>query len=153
MPLAARGIYTADTKPYVFINEHTKVLVQGMTGKHVSITGVMSHRWRRHRIFISWLRDRFLKLIELFAFRELSTPSSPLPTALKSSVVSTLARQVQNISDFQSSATLPKQRRQPRLRLPLSTCHLPLPPMPSSRPSKPKSTSSFASPKESQPST
>lgn len=37
MPLAARGVYTADTKPYVFINEHTKVLVQGMTGKHVSI--------------------------------------------------------------------------------------------------------------------
>lgn len=34
MPLAARGVYTADTKPYVFINEHTKVLVQGMTGKH-----------------------------------------------------------------------------------------------------------------------
>ena len=28
--------YTAETQPYVFINEHTKVLVQGMTGKHVS---------------------------------------------------------------------------------------------------------------------
>ena len=40
MPLAARGVYTADTKPYVFINEHTKVLVQGMTGKHVSIVSV-----------------------------------------------------------------------------------------------------------------
>lgn len=34
MPLAARGVYTDATKPYVFINEHTKVLVQGMTGKH-----------------------------------------------------------------------------------------------------------------------
>ena len=40
MPLAARGVYTADTKPYVFINEHTKVLVQGMTGKHVSMGDV-----------------------------------------------------------------------------------------------------------------
>ena len=36
MPMAARGVYTAETKPYVFINQHTKVLVQGMTGKHVS---------------------------------------------------------------------------------------------------------------------
>ena len=36
MPLASRGVYTADTKPHVFVNEHTKVLVQGMTGKHVS---------------------------------------------------------------------------------------------------------------------
>ena len=31
-----RTVYTDATKPYVFINEHTKVLVQGMTGKHVS---------------------------------------------------------------------------------------------------------------------
>jgi len=29
-----RGVYTKETQPYVFINEHTKVLVQGMTGKH-----------------------------------------------------------------------------------------------------------------------
>ena len=28
--------YTKETEPYVFINQHTKVLVQGMTGKHVS---------------------------------------------------------------------------------------------------------------------
>ena len=34
--LAARGVYTDDTRPYVFINEHTKVICQGMTGKHVS---------------------------------------------------------------------------------------------------------------------
>lgn len=32
--VARRGAYTAETKPYVFINQHTKVLVQGMTGKH-----------------------------------------------------------------------------------------------------------------------
>jgi succinyl-CoA synthetase alpha subunit len=32
--VAKRGAYTAQTKPYVFINQHTKVLVQGMTGKH-----------------------------------------------------------------------------------------------------------------------
>jgi len=29
-----RGVYTKETQPHVFINEHTKVLVQGMTGKH-----------------------------------------------------------------------------------------------------------------------
>ena len=31
---AKRGVYTTETKPHVFINEHTKVIVQGMTGKH-----------------------------------------------------------------------------------------------------------------------
>ena len=36
--LATRSFaYTAETKPFVFINEHTKVICQGMTGKHVSI--------------------------------------------------------------------------------------------------------------------
>lgn len=34
MPLATRGVYAPGTEPAVFINEHTKVLVQGMTGKH-----------------------------------------------------------------------------------------------------------------------
>ena len=34
--VAARGVYTDETRPYVFINEHTKVICQGMTGKHVS---------------------------------------------------------------------------------------------------------------------
>jgi hypothetical protein len=29
-----RSVYTKETQPYVFINQHTKVLVQGMTGKH-----------------------------------------------------------------------------------------------------------------------
>lgn len=29
-----RTAYTAETKPHVFINQHTKVIVQGMTGKH-----------------------------------------------------------------------------------------------------------------------
>jgi len=29
-----RGVYTAETRPHVFINQHTKLLVQGMTGKH-----------------------------------------------------------------------------------------------------------------------
>lgn len=33
---AARGVYTDETRPHVFINEHTKVICQGMTGKHVS---------------------------------------------------------------------------------------------------------------------
>ena len=30
-----RGVYTAETQPKVFINKHTKVICQGMTGKHV----------------------------------------------------------------------------------------------------------------------
>ena len=35
--LATRGFaYTDETRPFVFINEHTKVICQGMTGKHVS---------------------------------------------------------------------------------------------------------------------
>ena len=34
---ASRGVYTDETRPYVFINEHTKVICQGMTGKHVSL--------------------------------------------------------------------------------------------------------------------
>ena len=33
---SSRGVYTAENRPKVFINEHTKVLCQGMTGKHVS---------------------------------------------------------------------------------------------------------------------
>lgn len=36
MNLAVRGLYAPGTEPYVFINEHTKVICQGMTGKHVS---------------------------------------------------------------------------------------------------------------------
>jgi len=32
--VVARGVYTKETQPHVFINQHTKVLVQGMTGKH-----------------------------------------------------------------------------------------------------------------------
>jgi hypothetical protein len=31
-----RGAYTAGKEPYVFINKHTRVICQGMTGKHVS---------------------------------------------------------------------------------------------------------------------
>ena len=32
-----RGVYKSGTEPNVFINKHTKVICQGMTGKHVSI--------------------------------------------------------------------------------------------------------------------
>lgn len=32
--MAARGIYAPGTEPHVFINQHTKVICQGMTGKH-----------------------------------------------------------------------------------------------------------------------
>lgn len=34
--VAQRGIYKAGTEPHVFVNKHTKVICQGMTGKHVS---------------------------------------------------------------------------------------------------------------------
>jgi hypothetical protein len=34
VPTLNRGVYTKETMPHVFINQHTKVLVQGMTGKH-----------------------------------------------------------------------------------------------------------------------
>lgn len=30
-----RGAYKAGTEPYVFVNKNTKVICQGMTGKHV----------------------------------------------------------------------------------------------------------------------
>ena len=32
-----RGVYASGCEPKVFINKHTKVICQGMTGKHVSI--------------------------------------------------------------------------------------------------------------------
>lgn len=35
--LSAKGVYTPANMPHVFINKHTKVICQGMTGKHVSI--------------------------------------------------------------------------------------------------------------------
>ena len=56
MPLATRGVYTAETMPYVFINKHTKVLVQGMTGKHVSTfseTPIEFLRVEPNQIFLS----------------------------------------------------------------------------------------------------
>jgi hypothetical protein len=36
--VASRGVYKAGTEPKVFVNKHTKVITQGITGKHVSIT-------------------------------------------------------------------------------------------------------------------
>lgn len=31
-----RGVYAAGTEPKVFVNKNTRVLCQGITGKHVS---------------------------------------------------------------------------------------------------------------------
>ena len=42
--VAHRTAYTDATKPHVFINQHTKVLVQGMTGKHVSSLNILSKK-------------------------------------------------------------------------------------------------------------
>jgi hypothetical protein len=51
--MSQRGIYAPGTEPHVFINEHTKVICQGMTGKHVSIQTVRpSVRPLSHRIII-----------------------------------------------------------------------------------------------------
>ena len=36
LAMTTRGLYAPGTEPKVFINEHTKVICQGMTGKHVS---------------------------------------------------------------------------------------------------------------------
>jgi hypothetical protein len=35
--MTKRGAYQAGNEPYVFINKHTRVICQGMTGKHVSL--------------------------------------------------------------------------------------------------------------------
>ena len=37
LQVAKRGIYKAGSEPHVFVNKHTKVICQGMTGKHVSL--------------------------------------------------------------------------------------------------------------------
>ena len=42
-----RTAYTKETQPHVFINQHTKVLVQGMTGKHVSKLFGTIHNFRK----------------------------------------------------------------------------------------------------------
>lgn len=34
--LTKRGVYAAGTEPKVFVNKHTRVICQGITGKHVS---------------------------------------------------------------------------------------------------------------------
>ena len=47
---AQRGVYTNETRPHVFINEHTKVLVQGMTGKHVS-TNIVAFKITHPHLF------------------------------------------------------------------------------------------------------
>ena len=38
MSVSKRGLYAPGTEPKVFINKHTKVICQGMTGKHVRFT-------------------------------------------------------------------------------------------------------------------
>jgi hypothetical protein len=78
----SRGVYTKETQPYVFINEHTKVLVQGMTGKHVSYT------------------------LNLYIFnREPSTPNNLLSTVPKLLVESIRERPIPSISTSQCSLT------------------------------------------------
>ena len=56
-----RGIYTDDTRPFVFINEHTKVICQGMTGKHVSFFRPSpierSLVWQMQQIFAASFRS------------------------------------------------------------------------------------------------
>lgn len=42
---AAQRFYSKGQEPHVFVNKHTKVICQGMTGKHVSVVSLES-RWR-----------------------------------------------------------------------------------------------------------
>ena len=53
--MATRGVYTDATRPYVFINQHTKVICQGMTGKHVSFTVSSLGRGKSWRPFLTRL--------------------------------------------------------------------------------------------------
>lgn len=76
-PLVAftkRGVYKPGTEPKVFVNKNTKVICQGITGKHVS---------QNFNIVIVNL---------MIIYRVLSTPSRLLPTEHRWSVVSTTAR-------------------------------------------------------------
>jgi hypothetical protein len=127
MNVMSRGVYTKETQPYVFINEYTKVLVQGMTGKHVS------------------------KLINLkIVYREHSTPNNLLTTEPKSSVESTRERLEPCISTSQFSVMSLRPRKKPELKLPSSTCHHHLLPMPSSKLLRPRWNLWCASPRVSQ---
>ena len=104
-----RGVYTKETQPYVFINEHTKVLVQGMTGKHVS----------------SIPRFKF----DLLFFRELSTLNNPSITEPTLSEESIKERQEPSISAFPFTETSPRPRTPPEPMPLLFTFHHHLPPM------------------------
>lgn len=73
LSMATRGIYAPGTEPYVFINQHTKVICQGMTGKHVS--SVVTYQ-----------------ILLIIFCRVLSTLSSLSNTAPRWLVVSTPAR-------------------------------------------------------------
>lgn len=40
---ATQRFYGKGEEPHVFVNKHTKVICQGMTGKHVSFSNFRSH--------------------------------------------------------------------------------------------------------------
>ena len=130
--VASRGVYTDATRPHVFINKHTRVLVQGMTGKHVSFA-----------VF----KDK------ISGCRVPTTLRPPWTTAPRSSVESTRERLALLILVFQSTDLLPRPRPRPVLRLLSFTCHLHSLLRPSLRPSSLRSSLWSASPKVFQPST
>ena len=109
MKVASRGVYTDATRPHVFINKHTRVLVQGMTGKHVSSI----------RIF----------KFDLDFFRELSTLNNPSITEPTLSEESIKERQEPSISAFQFTETSPRPRTPPEPMPLLFMFHHHLPPM------------------------
>lgn len=77
-----RGVYKPGTEPKVFVNKNTKVICQGITGKHVSINKISS----LHNFFpIGSVNNKQY-------YRVLSTPNKLLPTALRWLVVSTTVR-------------------------------------------------------------
>jgi hypothetical protein len=123
-----RGVYTKETQPAVFINEHTKVIVQGMTGKHVSI-----------------ILRQFI-----FFHRELSTLNNRLNTELTLLVESIKERLVLNILVSQFSVTLLKLRTLLELMPLFSTSHHHSPLMLSLKLLRPRWNLLSASPKVSQ---
>ena len=49
--IVKRGAYTAGQEPKVFVNKNTRVLCQGITGKHVSI------RWAHSVVLLQLMKS------------------------------------------------------------------------------------------------
>lgn len=71
-----RGAYTAGQEPKVFVNKNTRVLCQGITGKHVSNQMAISC------LYLYYLVPHIKQCINIMSIHRVpSTPSRLLPTA------------------------------------------------------------------------